>query len=494
MIFSPPVPLRPFRFFALLTAVLLPLVAPAQNVLTLDEAIRLALLHNQQVKVSAYGPKIERANVLAEYGRFDPSLNFSRSYAENEAPGAIVPPASRALIQTDDYGVSVDGLSPWGLNYSIGATAENYRGTFNGFGDSYATFAGVSVTQPLLRGFGFGANLASLRIAKANRGISDWQHKQTVIDTVTRVIFGYNNLQQARANLRIATLSRDLAAQLLDENEKRHRVGSMSESDVTTARSRVADREESILIADRNFHDIENQLRLLIGQNVFAVNGPELVTEELAPAPDMIVDPAADLKIAYDIRPDYQAQRLGVTINRASLAAAKNQLLPRVDVVGSYGYGGLDPTFRTARQQLRDEDARNYSIGVVVRVPLTFSEGRGRARSAQLTVRQSEADLVRKELDIALSVTAAAGQIETTKLRVVATRRALDMQQQALNDEQKKLKAGTSNTFFVSQEQGLLAAAQNNYARALADQRRAQANYDAEIGRTLERNNLTVAK
>ena len=467
--------------------------APA---LTLEDAIRLALANNQRIKVSSYNPKITAANVLAAYGRFDPTFNFARSYGENETPGTFATPGARPVTKTDDYSLTMDGLLPWGLNYSIGGTAQNQRSTFTGFADNYATFGGVTVTQPLLRGFGFGANLADLRIAKANRSISTWQHRQTVIDTVTSVIFAFNNLQEARESVRIARLSRDNAAQLLDENEKRHRVGDISDADVTQARARVASREENILLAERAVRDVENQLRLLLGERNFPLNGPAFATAELAPAADRPTDLPANLKSAYDERPDFQAARLGVTISRANNSAAWNALLPRLDFVGSYGYGGLDPNFHAARTQVRSEDARVYSLGMVVSVPLTFAEGRGRARAAKLTHRQSEADLARLETDIALSVTAAAGQIATTQQRVEVTRAAYQFQQQVLTNEQKKYKAGTTgtSTYFVLQEQELLALAQSDYSHALADQRRAAANYDRELGRTLEQYHLTIPK
>ena len=490
-------PTRFLRLLVLSLAATLALAArAADNVLTLEDAIRLALANNQRIKVSSYNPQIANANVLAAFGRFDPSFNFARSYGETETPGTITPPGVRPVAKTDDYSLTLDGLMPWGLVYSIGTTAQNQRGTFNGFTDNYATFGGVTVTQPLLRGFGFGANLADLRVAKANRGISTWQHRQTVIDTITNVIFVYNNLQEARDTVRIARLSRDNAAQLLDENEKRHKVGDISDADVTQARARVASREESILLAERSVHDLENQLRLLLGEKNFPLNGPPLATAVLDPAPDLAVDLAADLKSAYELRPDYQAARLGVTISRANNSAAWNALLPRLDFVGSYGYGGLDPNFHTARTQVRNEDARVYSIGMVVSVPLTFAEGRGRARAAKLTLRQSEADLVRLEADIAVSVTAAAGQIATTKQRVEATRAAFELQQRVLIDEQKKYKAGTTgtSTYFVLQEQEILASDQYDYSHALADQRRAAANYDRELGRTLEQYHLTLPK
>ena len=488
--------LRPFtrRFFPILlcAGILWPNVSSAAP-LTLEDAIGLALANNQRLKVSAFDPDIARANVLAEYGRFDPALAFNRSYGEAEAPGTVfAPPGTRPLTQTDRFGLALEGLTPWGLTYSLGANATNSRGPFNAFADQYETFGGLTVTQPLLRGFGFGANLASLRIAKAARGISDWQHRQTVMDTVTSVIFAFNNLQQAHANVRIARLSRDLAAQLYDENLKRNRVGAISDADVTQARARVANREETILIAERSVRDLENQLRLLVGDTAISASGPTLEIAELPPATDLTVDAAADARQAYELRPDYQAARLGLAIDRASLAFAKNSLLPRLDFVGSYGYAGEDGNFSSARQQVRDKDARAYSAGIVVRIPLTFAEGHGRARAARLTVERTEADLVRIEQDIAVAIAAAAGQLETTRQRVAATRLAYELAQQALDAEEKRLKAGTSSTFFVLQQQELLAAAQNSFARAQADQRRAQASYDREIGLTLTRHGLTV--
>jgi outer membrane protein TolC len=459
--------------------------------LTLDDAIRIALEHNQRVKVSSLSRDIGRANVLTAYGAFDPAITFRRTYSQAN-PLVSVSSIVTQFTKTDDYSLSLDGLMPWGMTYSIGGTAQNQRGTFNAFSDNYETFGGVSLTQPLLRGFGFGATLAGLRIAKANRGISDWEHRQTVIDTVTSVVFAYNNLQQARDNVRIARVSRELAAQLLDENVKRNRIGALSDADVTQARARVANREEALLIAQRAARDVDNQLRLLLGQATFAVDGAQLEIVPLAPAPDITVDAAADLNRAYDLRPDYQAARLGVSISRATNEQAQNALLPRVDFVGSYGYSGLDRNFATARAQVRDEDHRSYSAGVVVRVPLTFMEGRGRARSAKLDLKRSEADLVRLQEDIALSIASAAGQIETTKARVQATRLALDLAQQALDAEQKRFKAGTSNTFFVLQLQEQLTAVENSYARALADQRRALASYERELGTTLAAHNLKL--
>lgn len=477
-------------FLAALPFALAPLTPAAP--LPLDEAVRLALQRNQTLKVSAFAPDIARANVLAESGRFDPALTFRRTYGESETPGAATPLA-RALVQQDDYALSLGGLTPWGLTYSLAATAENQRGTFNRFSDNYVTFGGISVTQPLLRGFGFGANLAALRVAKADRGIADWQHRQTVIDVVTNVALVYTAVLQARENVRIAELSRDLTANLVRQNQARNRIGQISDADVLQAQARLAGREENVLLAQRTAADFENQLRQLVGETNYPVNGPALELEPLVPPPPLTVDAAADLARAYALRPDYAAARLGVTRRRAHRDLARNQLLPRVDLVGSYGYGGNDRDFGTARAQVRDRDARAYSAGVVVSIPLTFAEGRGRTRAAELGLKQSEAEVVRVEQDIALELAAAVANLDTTHRRVAAARHALDLAQRSLEAEQKKFTAGTSTTFLVLQAQELLAQAQSSHARAVADERRARAVYERETGTTLERRGITLA-
>lgn len=459
--------------------------------LTREEAIIRALRENQRIKVSSFGRGIARANVLAEYGRFDPAITFRREYSESEAP--LPQPQQPELSRIDDYAVGLGGLTPWGALYEIGGSSRRQRGTANVFTDHYVSFGGISITQPLLRGFGLGANLANLRIAKADRGIADWEYRATVIDTITNVIFAYESLAEARQSLQIAQRSRELAAQLVRDNQSRNRIGTISDADVTQARARVANREETILIISRNVRDLENRLRTLIGEPVNLGPGTvALQLEPLEPAAAPSPDGAADLQQALELRPDYQAAKLGITRYRAAHAFARNQLLPRVDFVGSYGYNGLDRDFSASRARVQDRDHRAYSAGVVVSVPLTFAEGRGRARAAKLAVRQSEADLVRVEQDIAVAVASAIGQLETTARRVEATTRAYELAQQALDAEQKKFRAGTSSTFVVLQLQEQLAAVQSNQVRAIADQRRAVANYHRELGATLAAFNVTL--
>ena len=357
------------------------------------------------------------------------------------------------------------------------------------------TFGGIQVKQPLLRGFGFSGTSANLglRLARADRTISEWQYRQTVIDTITNVVVAYSNLAAANASLRTALRSRDLAAGLVAENEKRFKVGSMSENDVVSARARAAFREQGIIFATQGVRNADNRLRLLLGEKSFSNEGPLLAIDS-PPPQELTLNVSEDLKKSYGLRPDFQEARFGVDKSRYNSAHARNQLLPQVDFTGSYGYTGLDQTLAGSRRAVADLDHRAYSAGVAVSIPLTFAQGRGNARAARLRLKHDEENLELLKESIALSVTQAAGQVETTRKSVEAAQAALNLAQQTLDAELKKLRAGTgTSTFVVLQYQDQLAEAEASYYQALADQRSAVALYDREIGTTLERYHVTLA-
>jgi outer membrane protein TolC len=470
--------------------------APAH--LALDDAIRLALTNNQSIKVDSFSHAAAKADLLAAYGAFDPAINFSRSY--NQATTGSLTTAGDVLVQittfdqTDNYSLGLQGITPWGTLYQVGGTAQNPRGDYNAFTNNFLTFGGIQVTQPLLRGFGFSGSAANLtlRLTKASRVISDWEYRQTVIDTITRVAVAYSNLDAAHAALRTARRSRDLAAGLVAENQKRFKVGTMSENDVTFARSITAYREQGIISAAQMARDADNQLRLLLGEKSFSNDGPLLAIDTLLP-PDLTLNVAEDLKKCYELRPDFQQSRFGVDKSRYNSAYARNQLLPQVDFVGSYGYNGIGETFAASRQMVADRNNRAYFAGVNVSIPLTFAQGRGNARAARLRLRHDEENLEFLKEQIALSVTQAANQVETTRKSVAAAKLTLDLSQQTADAELKKLRAGQSNTFNVVTDQTQLALAETSYYQALADERNAVANYDHEIGTTLARYHITLA-
>lgn len=468
--------------------------APAQDsapTLTLGDSIQMALRRNRDLKVASYDPGIGRANLLVARGAFDPAIVLSRQYQSSQFNTSLGPIPILDQTKVDYYSVGFQGLLPTGTQYSFTGSTQEVRDVYNGITKNFQTFGGFTVTQPLLQGFGLSANLLNVRIAKANRAINDLTYKQSAIDTVYNVVIAYSTLQLAHDQLDAAERERALAIRQLDENEKRYKVGSASQSDVLTSREYAALYEEPILIAQRQVRDAQNQLRSYIGEETFFEDEPLFV---LAPmdVPDVTVDRKGDLERALTMRPDYQQQRLAIMRNRASESYYENALLPQVNFVGGYGYNGSSASFSASRQMVEDHQNPSVGAGLTVTIPLTFSVGRGNLRSARLQREQAEAALRQLQANIALDVATAEGQIETTRKRVVADQAALDLAKKALEAEEKKYKAGMSSTLNVVQQEGYVAQGETSVSNALAALRQAVASYDHTLGATLERYHISL--
>ena len=468
--------------------------APPQEAgptLTLDDAIQLALRRNRDLRVASFYPGIARANLLVARGQFDPAIVAGLDFSETQFNTSIGPIPVNDQTKVDNYSIGVQGILPLGTQYHIFGSTQEVRDNYNGITRNYQTFGGFQVTQPLLKGFGLGANLVNVRIAKANRSIGDLAYRQSAIDTVTNVVVAYSTLQLAHDQLAAAERARGLALQQLDENEKRFKVGQASQSDVLTSRAYASQYEESILIAQRQVRDAQNYLRSLIGEDVFFEYEP-LFTLAPMEVPEVTVDRRADLQRALAMRPDYQQQRLAIVKSRATESFAANSLLPEVDFVGGYGYNGSAYTFSASKQMVQDHMNPSVSAGVAVTIPLTFSVGRGNLRSARLQREQTEAALKQLEANIALGVATAEGQIEVTRKRVVADQAAVELAKKSLEAEEKKQKAGMSSTLSVVQQEQLLAFYESSISNALAAERQAVANYDHALGTTLERHHVKL--
>ena len=487
--------MSPLRTIAL-AATLLCLAASCRaegsgSPLTLEDAIRMALERNKVLRVTSFDRGISRALLLEARGQFEPSLVLNRNFTETQFTTSLGPIPVSDNTKTDSYSAGVQGLLPIGTQYNIYGSTIEVRDNYNGINRNYQTFGGFQVTQPLLKGFGFSANLANVRVAKANRSISDLTYRQSAIDTVTNVIVAYSNLQLAHDQLTSAEKARAQARELLSENEKSYAIGSISQSDVITSRAYAAQYEESILIAERAVRDAQNSLRELIGDEVFLEDEP-LFTLAPVDIPEVTVDRRRDLERALLLRPDYQQQRLLIAKDRISESSAVNGLLPQVDFVGGYGYNGSAYTFAASRQMVQDHQNPSVSAGLTVTIPLAFAVGRGTLRAAKLQRAQAEEDLHRLEADIAVAVANADGQIETTRKRVLADRAAYALARQALEAEEKKKKAGTSSTLAVAQQQSFVVNMESSISYALAAERQAVAVYDQVLGATLERYHIKL--
>jgi len=475
--------------------------------LTLQKAIQMALAKNFRIQVEQFNPKIAKAQQQSASGKFDPVAEISYTYSSNEqelrtlntnindptlTPGDPTPDLfARSSGQEAD--ASISGLLPTGLTYDIGPSLNiddsNQRDPDY---TRYNSFVGASVTQPLLKNFGTDVNLASIRVARANQAISQWQLRQEVMDVVTDTISTYAELFFAIENLGVERRSRELAAQLLKDNEKRAEIGVMSPLDVMQAKSDFASREERVLVAERSVADNENFLKQLVTDEISGLFDTRLSILQPELPNNVAPDRTKDFARAFELRPDYRQQLLDIQKRQINVVFTRNQALPRLDLVGSLGLNGIDTSFLSSFERAAGSRNRNtaWDIGAIFSVPIPNNTGKGNLDVAKLESLRALVDLKRLEQTILVEADNAAGQIDTTRKRIEASRVAREFAQATLDAAQARLSSGTTTTFEVLQFQRDFATAEVNELRARADFIIAVARYARLTGATLDRNRI----
>jgi len=172
------------------------------------------------------------------------------------------------------------------------------------------------LTQHLLQGFGFAANNRFIRIAKNNREITDVAFRLQVITTVDQIEGMYWDLVFAYENVRVQQESIAFAKKTLSDNQKQVQIGSLAPIEVVRAQSTVATDQQALTLAETNL-----QLQQLLMKNALSRT---LVDPRLADA-EVIPTSTVNLPAQEDIQPTQDLVNTALS-HRAELAEARINL------------------------------------------------------------------------------------------------------------------------------------------------------------------------
>ncbi len=171
----------------------------AERPLRLQEAIALALAHNDGIVVERESVRAAEAAVGGAHGAYDPLLEVSGDWRRSTlpitssfagAPPGRLAPTSESSLATAD----LRQLLPTGGSVTLRSSAERRttNGIFGLLSPSYATAVGVELRQPLLRDRAVDAARFAIRVAAADRSAPaaclQRQLSDTVADVETRLL------------------------------------------------------------------------------------------------------------------------------------------------------------------------------------------------------------------------------------------------------------------------------------------------------------------
>jgi outer membrane protein len=350
------------------------LIQDGKLMLSLEDAISVALENNLDISVQRFTPWIAETQLLKAQAGGIPQSGTSQQVVLGSGPSVSFDPIfttnlnwSRASIPVNNPFLSgtgtnaVENLINYNANANFGYTQGFHTGTsvsvafdtnrssttsgavlFNPSVQSTMTF---TVVQPLLAGFGILSNTRFIIEAKNSIKVADSIFAQQVITTISQVMTDYWELVFARENVKVQEAAVAVSTKLYGDNKKQLEIGTMAPLDVLTAESQLATDQQNLIVAQTTKLQQETILLVAITKDPLggSLNGVEIVPTTPISSPEVVENislPDA-VKEAWQKRPEILQADLNLKNAGIEVKATKNGLLPTLNLFGQYSSTGL---------------------------------------------------------------------------------------------------------------------------------------------------------
>jgi HAE1 family hydrophobic/amphiphilic exporter-1 len=468
---------------------------------SLKDAIALALANNPGIAAQRLEPARQSEGILGAQAQYDPTLSGELLYSKSKTPNTSSLAGTRTL-KVDDRSANFHLFKLFRTGTLATVDFLNDRldnnARFNQLRPQYKAQLNFSLVQPLLRNFGWDFSYLVVRAAERLADAALYQYEAQLADFVEQVIEAYWNVVGARETLEVQRESMALADRTVEENEARVRVGLLPPVATLEARADAKAREEQVLIAENNLALARQQLAQIAYYRPDGTFVPRTLepVEEAMPE-DLPVDVDRTLTVALAERAEIQASARDVQAQQLNEKVAGNALLPRLDVIGSYGVNGVSGTNRPLTQQTIitsptdlsqseefprarcvphpsgtgflctlpfsappspfrgdanqaydrfNEDFRTYSFGLQLQVPL--SNALARSQHTQSRIALEQAELNHRELmsRVTLEVRQSVADVVTSRQRIDTSRVARELAEENLRNQEKRHEVGMATT------------------------------------------------
>jgi outer membrane protein TolC len=376
--------------------------------LTLRQAVELAIEKNPLRKAAVAETKAASADVREARSFLLPHLNFSETATRGNDPVYVFGSRLRQqrFTSADFVPNSLNTPTP------IGNFSTRLGGTWTLF-DSFASWHGVNRARQM--------NEATVQ--ELNR---------TDQEVVFRVISAYYQVVLARKQVDVAEQSVRTAQAITDRSQSRFDAGLVVQSDLLTAKVRLAARQQESIQARNDLELAHAQLNLAMGIPADSSLQPaEDLTEHALPLPLL----AQAETQALTNRPELKRVSAEQVAQQENVAIAKSSFGPRVNAFA--GWEMDNPTF------VAGGGGNNWLGGIELQIDI-FSGGAKRAELSRqraleqkvIAMKQAASDAVR------LEVRRAYYDADASRQQVEVARTAISEAQESLRINQDRYDTG----------------------------------------------------
>src|SRR5581483_9106990 len=391
--------------------------------LTLQQAVKIALEKNPLRKAAIADTKVASAGVRTARSFLMPHLSFSETATRGDDPVYVF----GSKLRQQRFTQADFTLNKLNTPLPFGNFATRFGGTWNLF-DSFATWHRVDQAKQMNEAAGH-------------------QLDRTDQEIVFRVVSSYYDVLLAAKELEVAEQSAKTANSIMDRSQARFDSGLTVESDLLTAKVRMAARQQEVIRSRNTLEVVRAQLNTAMGMPPDSpFQTAELLAERTLPA-SMLAEVENQ---ALTNRPDLKRIGSEEQAQRQSVSIAKSSFGPRVNAFA--GWEMDNPTF------VAGGGGNNWLGGVEMQIDL-FQGGAKRAALARERALQEKITAMKQVASdrIRLEVRRAYHNVESARQEVEVARAAIAQAQDSLRINQDRYDAGlTTVTDLLGAEEAAL--------------------------------------
>jgi outer membrane protein TolC len=397
------------------------------------------------------------------------------------------------------------------VNNAAQVSYANSAGNNTGLNPFHSPSTSVTLTQPLLRGFGRGVNLRYLRIARTDQKISRMLFEQQVLQTIYGTSRLYFDLVSLGENVAVKRESLRAASKLREDDESQEQQGTLAPIELTRAKALESSSKFDLVQAQGLYKQQEIILRnqlLRTASPVFSAAFDEIVPTDVITVPQHLeaLDVPALVQKALAQRPDLAQAGLQIEAGKISAEASHNNARAQLNVyanvetrgssaqpyetLGSTGTGiPVTPLLLgTGGQKV----STIYQAGVQLSLPIRNRVAESDAARDAVQLRQVQTRTEKLAATVRQDVETAVVALRTAQAAYEAAAQSRYYQSQLLDAERDKLSVGQSTEAAVLQNEAYLAQAKSTEIAARSNWIKARVQLDFALGDLLEKNHIEL--
>lgn len=473
---------KPIIALTLLTALsLCPWQAKADP-LTLTDVVRLGLERNLNLRAQMFETRASEALVHKGYGIYDPVAEAALAAGTSRQPDGRTQSNTIGITDYRRFDLGLRQLLPSGARLEAAFTNQRQDNSLvTGVNPAYQSELRFSLIQPLLRNLGVTVTERGILFAVEDRNISVQDLRERAFAVVSDARKGFYDVLRLRDNLAYRETSVALADKVLVENRARVEAGVLAPVETLEAEVGLQTRQRELLDANRNYEDALDRLALLLAMP----DGLRVADVPLG-QPELATDEAEAMQTALVARPDLLRRAAEILRLGVERQVAHNQLLPTLDLTGSYSHRGLGESYSQDIEDVRDGDLNSWEVGLRLSYPLGNREARNEYLRSEQRLKGRHAQQAQLREEVRTEIRSAIRLLEVSRKKIEVTSKGRALAEEKLRTLLKRKEVGLATTRQVLEGEDDLALARTDHTAALTDYNNAVTDYLRVSGQLLQ--------